>query len=323
MGPEDFARYPVICVTHNDLDGAGCAIVMNSVNRRVSVLSISSSEIEDTLRIIIHTLDINQEPTIVSISDLSFDDDETMRAITYLADHPFCKLLLFFDHHLSTLNQKLSVGENLKWIFHLKISATEIMHEYFVDRGHLPSGTTDLFKFVSAVTAMDLWQEENRNFEVGQNLGFLFEIKGFDYIVKRGPSAYLDPIEKTVVFPERFRQLKIAAQAASRAVVVLGVAVLTLEDFSVRNLIPAAIEDIFGETDIVVSINGASVSLRTSRTTPYAHLIAKSIFFGGGHAHAAGGSLTYQDQQLVEAGELEKLATKISNVIGDIKNGVL
>jgi len=188
-----------IQLSHNDMDGAGCSIVMQYKFYIESTIHTSYNDIISNLHIIDEMITHNTKS--VFITDLSFDENCFKELIKLTLHHPHTKFI-YIDHHpyegkLGKILNKIQTLENVQVVHSVEYSATKHCLDYInsIDNSIYTNNTDvknqsdkntydNLKKLVMWIDAFDVWRKDSELFKIGWKLNTIFwEIKmnGFKF----------------------------------------------------------------------------------------------------------------------------------------------
>ena len=172
-----------IQLSHNDLDGAGCAIVIQSKFYVETTIHSNYNDIVNNLQNIDSI--VTNHTKAVFITDLNFDEKCFVELVRVASHHPHTKFV-YVDHHpyegrLGKLLERIKEVENISVHHTTEICATKICFQM------IKSNDEDLSKFVDWVDSFDVWRQDSPLFDTGWVLNTIFwEIKmsGFKYNIQ-------------------------------------------------------------------------------------------------------------------------------------------
>ena len=86
----------IVLLSHNDMDGAGCEIVLSSKFHIDSIIHSNYIDIVQNLKLIDERL--THHSRIVFITDLNFDEPAFIELFRLAMNHPHVKFI-YIDHH--------------------------------------------------------------------------------------------------------------------------------------------------------------------------------------------------------------------------------
>ena len=199
-------------LSHNDMDGAGCALVLETKFQFDSVTHSRYIDIIDNLKIIDENITVHTKS--VFITDLMFKDDAFIELFRLAMNHPNVKFI-YIDHHsyadkeLELLN-KFKKMENSIVIHDESKCATKLCFEF------INSDDEDLYRFVRFVNAYDIYLEEQPEFRVGfllNNIFWSIKMNGFKFAMHKNnfkiPKSFITLNEELIEKKnKKFKQLE-------------------------------------------------------------------------------------------------------------------
>lgn len=178
----------VVSLSHIDLDGVGCQIVLNKNLKNVEYLNCNYDKIEDHLIQIEEILD-RRKVSHCFITDLSFNIQQ-MKALNSLSlEFPDTKFVVI-DHHPLTLESSLELtSSNTKCIVNMDKCATQLTYDYF------KNSPASIGKLVSYINSFDIWLSDTEEFKKGIELNDLF----WSYKLKRFFNTFANDVNKNHV----------------------------------------------------------------------------------------------------------------------------
>lgn len=178
----------ILNITHNDLDGVGCAILLSYVFKNINVISCSYYNIDATL----NSINI-EDYDFIFVTDIFPNSKDVLYRF---------KNLMVIDHHQTATH---SPKDN--WFVNTKYSATYLV-KHFIDKQF----GTDILKhhedIVSIIHRYDveMWENRpsmrvelwNRTYKIPMLFNVLFRLYNFDKFLSRfvNGSVSLTTIEK-------------------------------------------------------------------------------------------------------------------------------
>lgn len=161
----------VLSVSHTDLDGVGCQIVLHHTFRDLTRMNISYGKIPEYINII-DDYCYNRHPDLVFITDLSFTKEDFIKLYEVTKNHAQIKFY-FIDHHPFDLNVEDYRTDNFTIVLTSKASATKLTY-LFLKANYNCSKDKKLEEFIGYVNAYDIWLEDTPEFKVGLVYNELF-----------------------------------------------------------------------------------------------------------------------------------------------------
>jgi len=167
---------PYIHLSHNDLDGIGCNIVLREKFPDMTTFHVGYSDIKETLQII--SDDINHLTKVLFVTDLSFSREDFNELMNIAERNPDLKIV-YVDHHeydddAQEYFEEMKAMINVFTIHRIGTSATKLCLEI------TKSANQDLIKLVTWIDAYDIFKQHTDpdNFKIGWVLNTIFwEIK--------------------------------------------------------------------------------------------------------------------------------------------------
>ncbi len=285
----------VVLVTHNDLDGVGCQIILKSICSHfdVTVINCNYDKVD---KIVKNLVTGSEHYDRLFITDISVRDS----SVVELIDKTTCfGHVVLLDHHetVEDLNNYSwatvkMVDENNK-----RVCGTTLLLDY------INNITKDIFKqyrdFAEIVRKWDTWDWfDHRNEENGmipKKLNDLFHIYGIEKFetsmiekLTLGDSIF-DETDKVIldIKQQEINNYINQKDCSFKKIVVdnhiVGVVFGEMYISELGNELSTRHQD----CDYIAIINGSTVSLRTTHTNIHLGEIAKK-YGGGGHKQAAG-----------------------------------
>lgn len=182
----------IISLSHIDLDGVSCQIVLSKHFQNVEYLNCNYDNIKDYFDIIKNIIETKKVQKVF-VTDLSFNEN-TMSYFNSVVKE--CNLYnpnieyIIIDHHPSTVDcyQFINVN-NIELIADTEKCATKLTYEYF------KSQPENLLSYVNRVNAYDIWLDSTEDFLKGIELNDLF----WNYKLKRYFNTFVNNINKDKV----------------------------------------------------------------------------------------------------------------------------
>lgn len=150
----------IISLTHNDLDGVGCQVVIRWQYRDVFFKSISYNIIIDTLKELEQLLEYDRSKTHIFISDISFKMNELELLKQICNNNPSVKFIMS-DHHLRD-KEILSIYKSMPLNF-IDLYSTERCSAstlfYYFNINNLK-----IKNLIDTINSYDMWLSNNNNF---------------------------------------------------------------------------------------------------------------------------------------------------------------
>ena len=198
-----FSRFEIdknrntIHLTHNDLDGSGCSILMRAVFKNLKTLRVGYGSIKETLLDIIEN--VEDFPNLF-ITDLNFKKEEFDILLEYGVNF---NRIIYLDHHIYDYEINDRKRENL----YVEIDSTRCGTEltwYFLSY----CGFEEMLKYQNLaylIGVYDLWKSKHPDFPEARDLNRLFWYMGAKNFEKR----FLALPKITPSMRETLKELKI------------------------------------------------------------------------------------------------------------------
>jgi hypothetical protein len=265
----------ILHVTHNDLDGSGCSVLIKKYLDVANTVYLNYDEIDNYLLNNYH----NYNKIIITDLSPSF---ETAKFLTDYAE------LFFIDHHI-TSSKLVNVLDS----YHdITKSATLLTYEWLVEMGF---DVKSYREFVNCVNDYDMW---HLNIDESLKLNMLFSLIGIDRFVERflkNPAVKFNETEKLLLEIEEesknkyldnsLKNLNLFTDTSNRKFAVIFAEKYNSElGHHILN---------FTDVKYVVIINAQKkkISLRSKDETDVSKIAIRNG--GGGHKNAAGFSTNF------------------------------
>lgn len=262
-------------ISHNDLDGVGCGILIKKFLKNVNTLYLNYSDVDQALE-----EEGNGYSTVI-ITDVSPSQRAYSNALGETE-------IIFIDHHPTSSWAKGNHGT----VHDTTKSATKLTYEWLQAQGHDVSAYAD---FTDCVNDFDMWHMQRAD---SLQMNILFMKLGIDRFEKRflaNPSTAFDEAESLIVFTEedrRDRYMRNAAKAGFQFTDTKGRTAYAVfcEEYNseVGNYITNELD-----VDYVVIVNAQKkkVSLRSVPDVDVSEIAVANG--GGGHKNASGFSVDF------------------------------
>lgn len=176
--------YSTISLSHIDLDGISCQLVLEQVYKNTKLYNCNYDKIPEYLDYIDDNCS-EYRPDRVFITDLAFEKSNAIKLAHIIKNHPDVKFI-YIDHHpydeeLINVFKKIKDSlKNFTFIHSTKASATKLTYK-FLDRSK-PFNNPLMEKYVESVNAYDIWLLESEFFKAGfvyNELFFNYKLKAF------------------------------------------------------------------------------------------------------------------------------------------------
>jgi oligoribonuclease NrnB/cAMP/cGMP phosphodiesterase (DHH superfamily) len=194
MGDVISLKPNVTVITHNDLDGIGCASLITS-QMDAQVTFLDYTKLDEQLPSLL--LEFNAQPGFLFITDLSLKED--MKALL----DPFVGKIKVIDHH----GTSSWIADEPYGLHDTKMSATRLTHQYLDSIGH---DVSDFNELVAIIDDYDMWGRGNGPTEMGKQWARVASVFGPVRMWQRftaQPTAEMSPIESSVSVLDTEREL--------------------------------------------------------------------------------------------------------------------
>jgi oligoribonuclease NrnB/cAMP/cGMP phosphodiesterase (DHH superfamily) len=264
------------CITHNDLDGIGCAILMEKVFPEVKTFPIDYRELPKVLPRVLEKAKMNQ----VYVTDIALTEE----LAKLCDDHGKVQHV---DHHISSKK----VSDKYPWsLFNVNNCATYLLWKMLSQYANLE----DYKEFVELVDNYDTWGHGTQPTEKARDLNRLLKMLGPEVFVSRfkaKASVKFNSIEEAIIntdknMEEKYLQEAITYTQAMRDKDGNVFLLVAAEQYtsSLGNYLLHQFEE--AEYVVILDMLHDKASLRSKGKVNVADL-AKACG-GGGHAKAAG-----------------------------------
>ncbi|MBE0492070.1 MAG: 3'-to-5' oligoribonuclease B [Sulfurospirillum sp.] len=163
-------NYKIYHLSHTDLDGYGCQMVVKNYFENVAFYNSNyGKEIDERINEILNNISTeNFENSLILITDLNLTLEQAKEIEAKLQVNQQNIQILLLDHHKSGQDCE----QKYQWYF-LDSSrcATQITYDFF---SSILGENPQLAKTVSVINAVDIWLEDDVHFELGKVcLGFI------------------------------------------------------------------------------------------------------------------------------------------------------
>jgi len=283
----------MICVTHSDLDGAGCAIIAKLFyGDRLE--NIESHSYKTAVQRLLKLAKGNKRFFFTDISVPVDDLTEILKSESFMFG---------VDHHTTSKIEHM----HPKYIWNDKYCGSSLLYKYLLGNKSMDtSGNFD--NFIKAIEAFDIWLLDSPYRKFGEHLNLLNSFVGWDIFVGRFAKSN-GVLEKDLkdLLPWLISRHNYEVQKAIKDTVIL-----TFNNFKVGFLyrsqnistVTEVLKNQFPDVDIfiIIDTDQQSVSLRNgkalSEDVDLSKLAEKAG--GGGHKHAAGFLIKKEFHRLME-----------------------
>lgn len=270
-------------VTHTDLDGISCGILLKKMDSNIETIYANYGDIDSTLLAL-------QQPASIYITDISCGEQTLME----LLDNG--NKVIILDHHKTALWLNSISHPNLYCNIDTSRSGTKLCYDYVNNHG---VDVTAFYDYVEAVNSHDLWL---RNNEASDKLALLFSLLGRDAFIDRytkNPDITVTPQEQLLLDVEIRRRTDIIDKAIKRVVILTDIrgytyGVVYAQGYisEIGNAILNAMPELAYVAIIGLHIRPTpnsklgTVSLRSANKVDVSEIA--QLHKGGGHPNAAG-----------------------------------
>lgn len=310
---------------HNDLDGAGCGLVLkntfeNGGNLKVDTEYLQVNEVDERILDYINSREIdNYKMTFIADISVSKETANKINDILYnKVSEKMNKHIQIIDHHKTALelNEFSWVKVATEHEDGKKASGTSLLFEFMQKEFYEELGLKEvhasaLTKIVELIRQYDTWDWTRACGDIRANdLNLICNVYGCEQFVERHKnttafSPLFNNLELALIDKEQKEVAKyLEKQLPKMVTIVKGYYRLGVVPASkYKNEICSAIYGIHG-IDIAVAIdfNSGSMSFRTAKNIDLTKVVAE--FGGGGHSKACGASI---DESVIREAILKAL----------------
>lgn len=304
-----------ILLTHNDLDGVSCEIVLSHYVSHFYHFRTSYSDLEECFK----QISAYKEPFILVIADVNIRaESNPHQQLRNLLKRKDCKGLIYADHHMTEteLLEELSAIEN-KYIVRVdqRKCAAQVLYDV-ITKIDSTRKNSELLQFLRRVTAYDTWQQQSYYWKEGLMLNRLFASQGADQFKQRPRLFPLSDWEKEKVLKIEAEEINQVKQMIQQGQKHRNVFYLSGEITAPIGAIADAVGRDFPEIDLVCHLYHNVISLRSRKRNGQglALKVAKA-FGGGGHPDAAGATIRDHLMDYPEASRLDALMERIGGIL--------
>lgn len=170
----------ILSISHIDLDGISCQIVIKNIldkKDRMTRMNINYDKIDEYLKIVYEFCSYNK-PSHCFITDLSFNINQ-LEKLNKIAERLPDTMFIFIDHHPFEEEYKHLNRDNLKIILTSLHSATKLTYMFLSK--YVSTDCLYLEEYVNNVNAYDIWLKDTSDFKVGFVYNELFWQYKMDY----------------------------------------------------------------------------------------------------------------------------------------------
>ena len=266
----------VYAITHNDLDGIGCAVLLEKVYPQIQTYAIDYRELNEVLPNILKEAG---KETLVYLTDISLNEQQAQICNEFKVQH--------IDHHSSSMK----LMSKYDWSFtDPSHCATYHLYNMLCQYANIQ----DYKKFVDLVDSYDTWGHGTEPSPEAFDLNRLLKMIGAETFVARfklSGSVNLSKTEKAIVEADKFQEEQYLNFALSRTQLVKdaqgrNVGIVAAEQYtsSLGNFILNQVPEL--DYVVILDMLRDKASLRSKGKVNVGE-IAKECG-GGGHPKAAG-----------------------------------
>ncbi|DAB32496.1 MAG TPA: 3'-to-5' oligoribonuclease B [Sulfurospirillum sp. UBA11407] len=173
-------NYKIYHLSHTDLDGYGCQMVVKNYFESVNYYNSNyGKEINERFNEILEDIEKeDKQNNLILITDLNLTVEQAKELEGKIRVHEREIKLILLDHHKSGQD----CDEEFGWYYldHTR-SATQITYDFF---SSFMGGNKALAKLVKVINAVDIWLEDDSDFELGKVcLGLISNAKEINRIM--------------------------------------------------------------------------------------------------------------------------------------------
>ena len=346
-------------LSHIDLDGYSCQLVMRyTPYKKYNYNANYGAEVKAKLEEILETIQKNDAPSMILISDLNLTADESKwldHEIKKMCDNKKDVKLQLLDHHGSGEES----AKKYDWYYlDTQRCATKIVYDYVKEHFDFDEPRW-MEKYVNIVNAVDLWkQDEVENFEYGKvcmrlvnetrelnRVMFATEDTEYKLALLHEAVKYINEENAHIVLDEKIHFMKkdffkrdhdntldnlsteyivelLGAQKSEKTIYYKGYKGFLSYGVGNTSIIGNGFLTKFPEYDFIVDISyRGTMSLRANNNVSVSQ-IAKEWVDGGGHPNAAGGRvLGFKEQFRYDKvkEQIESIIHKKESVAGELE----
>ncbi|MGA1846107.1 DHH family phosphoesterase [Deferribacter abyssi] len=265
----------ILHITHNDLDGAGCGIIVKKALHKTDTYYLNYDEVDEFL---IKSY-VNYDKIIITDVVPSKDVFDLIRRE---------RDVLLIDHHKTTLHFRKYKGV----IHSMEKCATLLTYEWLINEGYEISNYED---FVKLVNDYDIWILDDRR---SLDLNMLFYLYGLERFVDRflkKPSVDFEDKENFLLEIEKCRQKDYLIRAKDYITInkdkegkKFGYLFAEMYNSELGHFL---INEFSLDYVIIINAQKKKISLRSRKDIDVSNIAKKNG--GGGHKNAAGFSTDF------------------------------
>ncbi|MBD3797645.1 MAG: phosphoesterase [Campylobacterales bacterium] len=346
-------------LSHIDLDGYSCQLVMRyTPYKKYNYNANYGAEVKAKLEEILETIQKNDAPSMILVSDLNLTADESKwldHEIKKMCDNKKDVKLQLLDHHGSGEES----AKKYDWYYlDTQRCATKIVYDYVKEHFDFDEPRW-MQKYVNIVNAVDLWkQDEVENFEYGKvcmrlvnetrelnRVMFATQDTEYKLALLHEAVKYINEENAHIVLDEKIHFMKkdffkrdhdntldnlsteyivelLGAQKSEKTIYYKGYKGFLSYGVGNTSIIGNSFLTKFPEYDFIVDISyKGTMSLRANNNVSVSK-IAKEWVDGGGHPNAAGGRvLGFKEQFRYDKvkEQIESIIHKKESVAGELE----
>lgn len=265
-------------ITHTDLDGIGCAIMLEKIYPKIQTFSIDYKDLDDAIA---NVLSIAKPGDTLYITDISMNEEQAT-----ICDKA-CLKVNHIDHHSSS--KKLS--DRFPWSFtDISHCATYHLHQMLSRYATL----SDYDEFVSLVDNYDTWGHGTQPSDQAKDLNRLLSMIGAEAFLARfklSGNVKLTDTEKVLIATDKYQEEQYLKEAMGKVFGLKdpdGNTFLMISAERYTSSLGNFLLQNFEEAEYVVIVDNwnGKVSLRSRGNVDVGELAKRCG--GGGHKKAAG-----------------------------------
>lgn len=278
----------ILSISHNDLDGVGCQIVLGQVYKNITYVNSSFYKLEETLVYVNY-----DEYDYVFVTDMH---PETVECLN-MSDK-----IILIDHHESEYHDP----SKKRFVVSDKKKCATVLVKHFIERMY-DIKLTQLDDLVKYINDYDLWELKYRRSKMINDLMFYkYRADGFRKEFFNGRIDFTDE-EKRFLIEQHNRFLKVYDELEVFPLEKINGCVVYEYDFV--NEISEQLKQDYGFNLIISKRpDGGRVSLRNDNPDVNLNVVLEHFGYGGGHKDAGGMFVKTQN-------EFNEKITKIENYI--------
>lgn len=282
----------ILLVTHDDMDGAGCEMIVKKFCPNTFVINMKPAEVDKVFR----TLDTSMFDCII-ISDLCCTLD-------FVLNDP---RVVIIDHHSSSKKYNNPV---MNVFVNESVSATKLVYLFF--RVLLDEDISYMGEFADVVDDYDTWKQKDPRSKI---LNFMFNTYGYRKFAKRfskdfDPEVTDSELDKWYKEQERIEKTVENMPVFVRDYGYCRIGVIVNDEY-MNEYCEGVMNDKDLDLDMVIYVwypYGGSVRLNKKvNGINLGEILSDKLNIGGGHSHAAG----YGAPDKTVAGNLEAIRSII------------